>query len=365
MKRGFLGPSKKEPTDSHTIRNSRSHVVVMAGRWIMYDNGGWDFKIDNERMGRAVDFSQIKGVNGLKDSILAAYGAAPVEIATTTVYKIFKALHRTNKSFNVFVTFGEIVGEKMIFLRSERDILSQMNASLGMDDDEYLIRQVEAVEASFGLNSQTAERVQGSKDKDSGAAVDAVCGVNPASDEDDDFDGCPPKGGRGGRSGRNGYERSGVTEVRGQGSGRGQRSRATGGSSSSKQRCNMKHYEDNTDQVRDFVCTSRMVDFSYTKDSDIGGSVDVVHVTPPKDRNQQNHDDDSVDHRFIKSSSETVRCALTFATGNSDVGNVVLVTPPQQNEKHRRVIEDDDEYFDPPLTDTTRLYGHSCVYLPN
>ena len=36
---------------------SRSHVVVMAGRWIMYDNGGWDFKINNERMGRAVDFS--------------------------------------------------------------------------------------------------------------------------------------------------------------------------------------------------------------------------------------------------------------------------------------------------------------------
>ncbi|CAN7126909.1 unnamed protein product [Brassica rapa subsp. narinosa] len=58
-----------------------------------------------------------------------------------------------------------------------------MNASLEMDDDEYLIRQVEAVEASFGLNSQTAQRVQGSKDKDSGAAVDAVCGVNPASAE--------------------------------------------------------------------------------------------------------------------------------------------------------------------------------------
>ncbi|CAF1966270.1 unnamed protein product [Brassica napus] len=58
------------------------------------------------------------------------------------------------------------------------DILSQMDASLGMDDDEFLIRQVEAVEASFGLNSQTAEGVQGSKDKDSGAAVD---GVNPAS----------------------------------------------------------------------------------------------------------------------------------------------------------------------------------------
>lgn len=119
----------------------------------------------------------------------------------------------------------------------------------------------------------------------------------------------------------------------------------------------MRHYEDNTDQVRDFVCTSRIVDFSYTKDSDIGGSFDVVHVTPPKDRNQQNHDNDSVDRCFTKLSSETVRCALSFATGNSDVGNVVLVTPPQQNEKHRRVIEDDDEYFDPPLTDATLVHG--------
>ncbi|CAN6826801.1 unnamed protein product [Brassica oleracea] len=102
--------------------------------------------------------------------------------------------------------------------------------------------EVEAVEASFGLNSQTAEGVQGSKDKDSGAAVDgvnsasgnmlqqekqkscalgtvvengskmrahveaaedAVCGVNSdnmhqQNYEDDDFDGCPPKGGRDG-----------------------------------------------------------------------------------------------------------------------------------------------------------------------
>ena len=81
----------------------------------------------------------------------------------------------------------------------------------------------------------------------------------------------------------------------------------------------MRHYEDNTDNLRDFVCTSRIVDFSYTEDSDICGSVDVVNVTPPKDRNQQNHDDDSVDRRFTKSSSETVRCALTFATGNAEL----------------------------------------------
>ena len=105
----------------------------------------------------------------------------------------------------------------------------------------------------------------------------------------------------------------------------------------------MRHYEDNTDNLRDFICTSRIVDFSYTEDSDIYGSVDVVNVTPPKDRNQQNHDDDSVDRRFTKSSSETVRCALIFATWITDVGNVVLVTPPQRNEKRSYVIEDDDE----------------------
>ncbi|CAN6862618.1 unnamed protein product, partial [Brassica oleracea] len=135
----FRGKSQASSSNT-TEGNSRSHVVVMAGRWIIYDNGGWDFKIDNERMGRAVDFSQSRGVNCLKDSILASYGllgrdlevemcywlidgeaemvgkgAAPVEIATDTDYKIFKALHRLDKSCNVFVTFREIVGEKLIF----------------------------------------------------------------------------------------------------------------------------------------------------------------------------------------------------------------------------------------------------------
>ena len=107
-------------------------------------------------------------------------GAAPVEIATDTDYKIFKPLHRTDKSFNVFITFGEIVGGEMIFLRSERDIFTQSNAMAGIVvDDENLIRQVEAIEAAIGLNSEAAE-VGGSKD--SRAAADAVCGVNMASE---------------------------------------------------------------------------------------------------------------------------------------------------------------------------------------
>ncbi|CDY64535.1 BnaC04g54710D [Brassica napus] len=73
----------------------------------------------------------------------------------------------------------------------------------------------------------------------------------------------------------------------------------------------MRHYEDNTDNLRDFVCTSRIVDFS-----------DFV-------------------------------CTSRIA----DVGNVVLVTPPQRNEKCSHVIEDDDEYFDPTHTDATQVHG--------
>ncbi|KAF3590182.1 hypothetical protein DY000_02021093 [Brassica cretica] len=322
---GSFGGKAQATSSNSTLGISTSHIVVMTGRWTMHDNGAWDFKIDNDRMGKAVDCSTIKGVYGLKDSILAAYGllgreievemwywlidgdsemvgkgAATVEIATDTDYKIFKALHRTDKSFNVFVTFGEIVGGEMVFLRSERDIFTQMNATAGIvDDDENLIRQVEAIEAAIGLNSEASELVEGAKE--SRAAVDAVCGPNLASenmrqhscgeqivverrknkqanveaasgkiegdkggnkgddigneagcaemdfdkgkskdynvgedelededdddydynywhefvrkdcetDEDDDFNGCPPKGWRGGRSGLNGYERSG------------------------------------------------------------------------------------------------------------------------------------------------------------
>ena len=68
----------------------------------------------------------------------------------------------------------------MIFLKSEQDIFTQTNATaVIVDDDENLIRQVEAIEAVIGLNFESAE-VGGSKD--SRAAAYAVCGVNLASE---------------------------------------------------------------------------------------------------------------------------------------------------------------------------------------
>ncbi|KAF3511776.1 hypothetical protein F2Q69_00006369 [Brassica cretica] len=155
----------KEISNSISECLSKSYIVVMAGRWIMYENGVWDFKIDNDRMGRTVDCSKIKGVDGLKESIYAEYcllgreilaemsyrlndgecdmvglGAAPVQITADTGYKIFRALHRADKSL------------------------------------------VEAIEASFGVNTKTGRMGENSKDQDkSGEHFDAGCGVNHAS----------------------------------------------------------------------------------------------------------------------------------------------------------------------------------------
>ncbi|KAH0871944.1 hypothetical protein HID58_069306, partial [Brassica napus] len=370
----FSGKAQATSSNS-TFGISTSQIVIMAGRWIMYDNSAWNFKIDNNRMGRAVDCSTIKGVCGL---ILAAYGLLGREIGVEMCYWL-------------------IDGDSEMV-----DIFTQTNATAGIvDDDENLIRQVEAIEAAIGLNSEVAE-VGGSKD--SRAAAVTVCGVNLASenmsqhscgdqilverrknkqanveaasgddignvagcaemdvdkgkgndydvgededdgnydynywhefvskdcetDEDDDFEGCPPKGRRGGRSDLNGYERCGARGGRGQGSGkpasgRGQRSRAT-------------------DDQRYILCTSRIV--AYTEETDISLGVDVVHATPAKDRNQPNHEENSVYRRLTESTSGTVRCALTFETGTVETVDVVAVTPPQQNKKHNRVIEDDDE----------------------
>ncbi|WZZ48976.1 hypothetical protein YC2023_049083 [Brassica napus] len=389
----FSGKAQATSSNS-TLGISTSQIVVMAGRWMIYDNGAWDFKIDNDRMGIAVDCSSIKGV----------CGAAPVEIATDTDYKIFKALHRTDKSFNIFVTFREIDGGEMIFLRSERDIFTKTNATaVIVDDDENLIRQVEAINAAIGLNFETIE-VGGSKD--SRAAADGVCGVNleaenirqqscgeqilvqqgknkqanveaasgddignvagcavmdvdKRKDEDDDFEGCPPKGRRGGWSDRNSYKRPGWRGGRSQGygkpaSGRGQRSRATGGSSSSKNRSNMRRYVELTDDKRDFLCTSRIVAVAYTEETDISLDVDVVHA-PAKDMNQPNHRFNFVYSRLSK------RCTLTFETATVETVDVAAVTPPQQKKKHNRVIEDDDEFVDPPLTETAKVCNSTCA----
>ncbi|KAG2311324.1 hypothetical protein Bca52824_022881 [Brassica carinata] len=115
-------------------------------------------------MGRAVDLSRSRGADGLKGSVFAEYGllgreisvemrywlndgesdmvdtgAAPVEIVTDTDFRIFKALHRADKSVNLFVTFRERVAGEMIFLRSERTKTSPMNATVGAPEEDDVV----------------------------------------------------------------------------------------------------------------------------------------------------------------------------------------------------------------------------------
>ncbi|CAF1961357.1 unnamed protein product [Brassica napus] len=52
----------------------------------MFDNGAWDFKIDNDRMGRAVDSSIIRGAEELKTCIVAAYGLLGREVLAEMSY---------------------------------------------------------------------------------------------------------------------------------------------------------------------------------------------------------------------------------------------------------------------------------------
>ncbi|KAL0655381.1 hypothetical protein Bca4012_075965 [Brassica carinata] len=155
-----------------------SCIVVMAGRWIMFDNGAWNFKIDNDRMGRTVDTSRIRGAEELKTCIVAAYGL--LEIATDKDFRIFKALHRADKSVNLFVTLSESVGGEMIFLRSERVIRVQMNAPVRPpDEDVAFLMEVQQIEECYKRNSQSGGMVATSKDQDkSGETLDDGSGAN-------------------------------------------------------------------------------------------------------------------------------------------------------------------------------------------
>lgn len=132
-----------------------SYIVVMAGRWIQYDSGDWDFKIDNDRMRRAIDVELITGLDMLKQKSIEEYGLIgvslivelsywlhgvvsavtdesqyPLQISNPEDLKIFTSVRKVDKSANIFVTFREIVDGKLIFLRPRGCV----GTSNGVDD---------------------------------------------------------------------------------------------------------------------------------------------------------------------------------------------------------------------------------------
>ncbi|KAJ4885624.1 hypothetical protein Rs2_35717 [Raphanus sativus] len=126
------------------------------------------------------------------ESEMVSTWAAPVEIATDKDFRIFKALHRANKYVNLFVTFRECVSGEMIFLRSERLIASQVNASVGPpDEDVVFLMQVEAIEACYKHKSQSGGMVATSKDQDkSGEPLGEGSGANTESCEQENGKAC-------------------------------------------------------------------------------------------------------------------------------------------------------------------------------
>ncbi|KAH0910974.1 hypothetical protein HID58_034295 [Brassica napus] len=63
-----------------------SYIVVISGRWIMYDTGDWNFKLDSDRMGRAVYAKLITSVEALKRAIIESYGLVGMSVAVEMSY---------------------------------------------------------------------------------------------------------------------------------------------------------------------------------------------------------------------------------------------------------------------------------------
>nr|ABD65163.1 hypothetical protein 40.t00048 [Brassica oleracea] len=125
-----------------------SYIVVISERWIMYDTGDWDFKLDSDRMGRAVYAKLITSVEDLKRAIIESYGLvgmyvaiemsywlgehgscavgereAPVQISKDKDFDLFTSARKVDKYINVFVTFKEEIYGKIHFLRPMGNLL--------------------------------------------------------------------------------------------------------------------------------------------------------------------------------------------------------------------------------------------------
>ncbi|CAN6837442.1 unnamed protein product [Brassica oleracea] len=125
-----------------------SYIVVISGRWIMYDTGDWDFKLDSDRMGRAVYAKLITSVEDLKRAIIESYGLvgmsvavevsywlgehgscavgereAPDQISKDKDFDLFTSARKVDKYINVFVTFKEEIDGEIHFLRPMGNLL--------------------------------------------------------------------------------------------------------------------------------------------------------------------------------------------------------------------------------------------------
>ncbi|CAN6930000.1 unnamed protein product, partial [Brassica oleracea var. botrytis] len=187
-----------------------SYIVVISGRWIMYDTGDWDFKLDSDRMGRAVYAKLIIFVEDLKRAIIESYGLvgmfvavemsywlgehgscavgereAHVQISKDKDFDLFTSARKVDKYINVFVTFKEEIDGKIHFLRpmgnllKSKEVASSNEMQVGstsadvhtrnevndgetdLIEDEIILMGVAEIEAVYASNGFGMREVDG------------------------------------------------------------------------------------------------------------------------------------------------------------------------------------------------------------
>ncbi|KAL0863737.1 hypothetical protein Bca101_042855 [Brassica carinata] len=337
-----------------------SYIAVISGRWIMYDTGDWDFKLDSDRMGRAVYAKLITSVEDLKQTIIESYGLvgmsvvaemsywlgehgscaigekeAPVQISNDKNFELFTSARKVDKYINVFVTFKEEIDGKMNFLRPMENLLkfkevaNSSNMQVGststdvhtrnevndgetdLTEDEIILMRVAEIEAVYAANGfgmrevdGTACEVQNKVDRTEDSALEEA-----EDDDDEDYD-------------FNLWHDFVATKAR---SGRTNPSSNKGsGSSTNKQRTANppSTFEDYVDEGRFYIGSSRYSMENTEEESNNSGVKSSDQVPETKNHSDQ-EEDPSVD-----SSSQIL----------------VLVTPPKPFNMHTREVDDSDDF---------------------
>nr|VDC95763.1 unnamed protein product [Brassica oleracea] len=216
-----------------------SYIVVISGRWIMYDTGDWDFKLDSDRMGRAVYAKLITSVEDLKRAIIESYGLvgmsvavemsywlgehgscavgereAPVQISNDKDFDLFTSARKVDKYINVFVTFKEEIDGKIHFLRpmgnllKSKEVASSNEMQVGstsadvhtrnevndgetdLTEDEIILMGVAEIEAVYASNGFGMREVDGTACEVQNkveTTEDAALG-DGKDDDDEDYD---------------------------------------------------------------------------------------------------------------------------------------------------------------------------------
>ncbi|CAN6998942.1 unnamed protein product, partial [Brassica rapa subsp. trilocularis] len=216
-----------------------SYIVVISGRWIMYDTGDWDFKLDSDRMGRAVYAKLITSVEALKRAIIESYGLvgvsvavemsywlrehgscavgereAPVQISNDKDFDLFTSACKVDKYINVFVTFKEEVDGKILYLRpmgnllKSKEVASSNEMQVGstsadvhtrnevndgetdLTEDEIILMGVAEIEAFYASNGFGMREVDGTTcevQNKVDTTEDAALGEGE-DDDDEDYD---------------------------------------------------------------------------------------------------------------------------------------------------------------------------------